>query len=607
MRVQNAGSASASASTARPARGRPTEETRGASAPASPDVEAPPLPPGAARLAPAPRRSVMTRAQARADSPSRAYDEVHDSTGAPRPAYRDVYPLISRLTARQSLAQMLRSQQMFRGDNRLNPWPRILTRTEYETLKKGVEQRAKALRRFLEDHYSGQRSYQQIIPKHLVDRIMARTHEAGIKLRPDQIAFPYGPDVMRAVDGKFYVIEDNPGFIGGPGDLLEARRALFTLNPGLAEVLHPLDDPMDYYRNLVEDARHRAIPRNGKIVLYLTPPYDDHEHKRLRAIMSDLGVTVVSNHSDTRLLADEDGAYLYHKKKRNSKGKNKEERVGFIFLNGEHKFIDAGHPAMRRALLLSEADEALARTDLKRKQRAMLESALKPTPRARKPDLEMVADALTKAGSLCKAELKEAKRAKGLMDAILDGKVAVDYSPGVDFIGDKCFKGYVDDLVRFYLGEEPLLPSIPVHRFTRSAADQRVDPAQFEKLLGGEAYKNYVFKVVDGRGGEGVSIGPKMTQAEVKALRERIQKVPAAYVAEPYTPLSQLQGNIVDLRLLTNVTPDRVLISPTPWGRGVPVTGDGKVNLHQKGSEFAVVVVEDPPESEAAAPARAAS
>lgn len=40
--------------------------------------------------------------------------------------------------------------------------------------------------------------------------------------------------------------------------------------------------------------------------------------------------------------------------------------------------------------------------------------------------------------------------------------------------------------------------------------------------------------------------------------------------------------------------PGSVVVSPTPWGRGVPIDGDGKVNLSQKGKEFAVVVVADP-------------
>src|SRR5262249_3717369 len=45
----------------------------------------------------------------------------------------------------------------------------------------------------------------------------------------------------------------------------------------------------------------------------------------------------------------------------------------------------------------------------------------------------------------------------GLLDAIFEGKVASNVTAGTEFIGDKEFYMYVDDLIRFYLNEEPLV------------------------------------------------------------------------------------------------------------------------------------------------------
>jgi hypothetical protein len=65
--------------------------------------------------------------------------------------------------------------------------------------------------------------------------------------------------------------------------------------------------------------------------------------------------------------------------------------------------------------------------------------------------------------------------------------------------------------------------------------------------------------------------------------------------------MSLLDDRIVDLRMIAQVGPDRVQVARTPWSRGIPNSGSGKVNLSLKGRdlrtsgrEVAVFVVEDP-------------
>jgi uncharacterized circularly permuted ATP-grasp superfamily protein len=522
-------------------------------------------------------------------------DEALDRRGSVRPQYKSVWSLARAMSAARKQRALRASRQEFRGDNALHSVPRILTASEYGSLKKGVIQRGTALRMFLEDHYSGKKSYTKIIPKDVVDEIIARNRESmydGL-LDPKQISFPYGPDIMRAKDGKFYVIEDNTGFIGGPGDLVKAREVLFQIEPGYRDALQPVDDPSEYYQRIVERAKDRANPAGGRIVMYMVPPYADHEDGRLRKIMQSVGVDVITPNTKNRLVVNDHGVFIREKIK---EGAEKLHRVGFVFLNGEHRWIDASHPATRGAYLLGEADERLHDPKLNEKKRTRLEAALAPDPATGKVDFVNLEAEMKDMGLLASEDLRWASTGKGLMEAMFQSKVATNYSPGLDFVGDKAFKGYVDDLVRFYLNEEPVLKSIPVHRFTKRTKDglEVVDDSAVKKLFDDEAYKSYVFKVVDGRGGKGVYIGPKMKKAEVPMLVSRIRSEPERYVAEPFTPLSTLDGHIVDLRLISMVDPNEVVVSPTPWGRGVPVDGDGKVNLSQKGKEFAVVVVEDP-------------
>ncbi|MFO0722593.1 MAG: circularly permuted type 2 ATP-grasp protein [Myxococcota bacterium] len=524
-----------------------------------------------------------------------ARDEAVDRLGNVRPQYKSVEGLARTMSQRRLTRALRQSRRDFRGDNALHPIPRVLVASEYETLKKGVTQRGTALRLFLEDHYSGKKSYAEVISPALVDEIIQRSGEASYAglVDPKTIAFPYGPDIMRAKDGRFYVIEDNTGFIGGPGDLLKAREILLKQSPEVMAELKPLDDPSQYYARLVERAKALANPIGGKVIMFQVPPYADHEDERLRQIMKSHGVDVLTPNSKHKLVVTSEGVFV---KEKDKAGKETLSRVGYVFMNGEHKWLDASHPSTRPAFLISEAHDWLEEKSLKDADKATLRAALIPDAASGKVDAAKLEKTLRDLNLLDAATLAEASSAKGLMGALFAGKVAANYSPGVDFVGDKAFKAYVDDLVRFYLGEEPVLPSIPVTRFTARTKEglEVLDEEKVHALFDGEAYKKHVFKVVDGRGGKGIYIGPKMKEEEVAPLIQEISADPTHFVAEPYTQLSTLAGHIVDLRLISTVDPETVVVSPTPWGRGVPVDGDGKVNLSQKGKEFAVVVVADP-------------
>lgn len=168
------------------------------------------------------------------------------------------------------------------------------------------------------------------------------------------------------------------------------------------------------------------------------------------------------------------------------------------------------------------------------------------------------------------------KKNKGLLNAILQDQVGVNYSPGVDFIGDKEFYVYIEDLVQFYLNQEPLLKNIETRKFVIEGTNQ-VDTTMIRRIF--SSLSDYVIKKVDGRGGDSVWVGPKIKPSEIPFLIKSIKSNPQLYIVQRYTPLSYLNKNIVDLRVITDVSEKEIIVTNTPWGRGLPMNGNGKVNL----------------------------
>src|SRR5207247_1799749 len=124
-----------------------------------------------------------------------------------------------------------------------------------------------------------------------------------------------------------------------------------ALNPEYRGRLQPLDDPKAYFAALSERARQRSVPPGGRIVMYTVPPYPDQEEARLRKIMREHGIDVVTPYTKHRLLAKDEGLFVRVPTPRGERL----ERVGFLFLNEEAKWADARHPATRLPFLLHHA------------------------------------------------------------------------------------------------------------------------------------------------------------------------------------------------------------------------------------------------------------
>jgi len=116
----------------------------------------------------------------------------------------------------------------------------------------------------------------------------------------------------------------------------------------------------------------------------------------------------------------------------------------------------------------------------------------------------------------------------GLFAAYRAGKVTLANALGTGVADDKSIYPYVPDMVRFYLGETPILNN--VHTYLLAKPDDR------EFVLAHLA--ELVVKEVHGSGGYGMLIGPSATAAQREDFRQRVLASPEKYIAQPTLSLS---------------------------------------------------------------------
>ncbi len=134
----------------------------------------------------------------------------------------------------------------------------------------------------------------------------------------------------------------------------------------------------------------------------------------------------------------------------------------------------------------------------------------------------------------------------GLMEAYRAGRVALANAPGTGIADDKVVYAYVPQIIRYYMGEDPILPN--VETFVCSEKDQR---KHVIKNL-----KDLVVKTANASGGYGMLVGPASSKAEREEFARRIEAEPRTYIAQPTIALSRapvitgdrFEGRHVDLR-----------------------------------------------------------
>lgn len=169
----------------------------------------------------------------------------------------------------------------------------------------------------------------------------------------------------------------------------------------------------------------------------------------------------------------------------------------------------------------------------------------------------------------------------GLLRAWRAGKVAIVNAPGTGVADDKAVYPYVPHMIRYYLGEEPILPSVPTWR----CADE--EDCRF--VLGHLAA--LVAKPANESGGYGVVVGPAADRETLGLLATRIEHHPAGWVAQPVVELSTMptltEGGVaprhVDLRPFSLLGPEGGYVTPGGLTRVARREGSLIVNSSQGG------------------------
>ncbi|WP_274449652.1 circularly permuted type 2 ATP-grasp protein [Aeromonas caviae] len=116
----------------------------------------------------------------------------------------------------------------------------------------------------------------------------------------------------------------------------------------------------------------------------------------------------------------------------------------------------------------------------------------------------------------------------GLLSVYRAGGVVLANAIGTGVADDKSIYPYVPEMIRFYLGEEPILNNVPTWQCREPAALSHV-LANLEEL---------VVKEVHGAGGYGMLIGPCASREELARFRELLKARPDNYIAQPTLSLS---------------------------------------------------------------------
>ncbi len=116
----------------------------------------------------------------------------------------------------------------------------------------------------------------------------------------------------------------------------------------------------------------------------------------------------------------------------------------------------------------------------------------------------------------------------GILSVVRSGRVTVCNAMGTGVADDKAMYVYVPDMIRFYLGEEPVLQNVPTYSCRK--------PDDLKYVL--DHISELVVKEVHGSGGYGMLVGPKATKAQCDEFKKLLKAEPENYIAQPTLALS---------------------------------------------------------------------
>src|SRR5215470_4506513 len=392
--------------------------------------------------------------------------------------------------------------------------PRILAKAEWDILRRGLEQRVRALNAYIKDVYHRRDIIKHgIVPEELVFRNpVFRPEMNGQKVPHDIYVHIAGIDIVRVEAGTFYVLEDNARTPSGVSYMLENREIMLRLFPELfsRHRVAPVDNYPDELLATLRSAAPASSSADPTVVL-LTPGVYNSAYYEHSFLADKLGVELVEGRD---LFVKDDVVYM-----RTTQGP---QRVDVIYRRIDDDFLDP---------LTFRPDSALG--------------------------------------------------VPGLMPAYQAGNVTLANAVGTGIADDKAVYSLMPAIVKFYLGEEPLLKTVPTWRCR--------EEEHLAYVL--DHLHELVVKEVHGSGGYGMLIGPAASKIGIEQFRAKLKTSPKNFIAQPTLSLSTCPTCVekgvaprhVDLRPFVLTGRDGVRIVPGGLTRVALKEGSLVVNSSQGG------------------------
>ncbi|MHB8741591.1 MAG: circularly permuted type 2 ATP-grasp protein [Sulfuricaulis sp.] len=179
---------------------------------------------------------------------------------------------------------------------------------------------------------------------------------------------------------------------------------------------------------------------------------------------------------------------------------------------------------------------------------------------------------------------------RGLLRAWKKGNVALANAPGAGVADDKVVYALVPKMIKYYLGEEPILPNVPTYLCVNDGEREHV-LANLDK---------FVVKPANESGGYGMLIGPHANQKERDEFARLIRRDPRNYIAQPLVSLSttptlvgtKVEPRHVDLRPFI-LSGESVYVTTGGLTRVALRKGSTVVNSSQGGGSKDTWIVEE--------------
>ena len=244
--------------------------------------------------------------------PGNFYDEMVAPNGLPRPGAAAMYEKLANMPLeifeeRRKLADLSYLVQGItftvysdgRGTERLFPFdlvPRIIPRSEWDTIERGLAQRVTALNLYLQDIYGPQRILKdKIIPRNLVYSCKHfRREMVGLQVPRDIYVHIAGIDLVRdSRTGQYLVLEDNARSPSGISYVLENRLVMRRTFPRAFEVCEVM--PVDHYPNELAKILRSISPRTGDrpVIVLLTPGLYNSAYFEHCFLAQEMGIELV--------------------------------------------------------------------------------------------------------------------------------------------------------------------------------------------------------------------------------------------------------------------------------------------------------------------------